>query len=250
MCHHSGLTAWERDMLPTNDKSLLTWLYVILWTVIHFFLGALWQKCKNSEIENRCYLTLNSRLSCLCRFSADQHCIAYSKSEVPNPQAADRYRSVGHLVPGRTERINNLHYFRFIYYLSLNDVLFRKMTRFSLLHPSMTHSWHMSRRLSWSLDTLPLKAVKILSDIKPVRGAKRVGDHCSKWQIDAFIILHALLQQATIELRSKKKSLVIGGNCVFEHSRFHNSIQWYCPIAAEVMLFYSHRYKSMSNRIA
>ena len=34
------------------------------------------------------------------------------------------YRSVGHLVPGRTERINNLHYFRFIYYLSLNDVLF------------------------------------------------------------------------------------------------------------------------------
>ena len=59
---------------------------------------------------------------------------------VPNPRAADRYRSVGHLVPGRAERKNNLHYFRFIYYLSLNDVLFRKMTRFSPVHPSMTHS--------------------------------------------------------------------------------------------------------------
>ena len=69
----------------------------------------------------------------------------------------DRYRSVGHLVPGRTERINNLHYFRFIYYLSLNDVLFWKMTRFALLHPSMTHSWRMSRRLSRSCVTLPLK---------------------------------------------------------------------------------------------
>ena len=32
------------------------------------------------------------------------------------------------------------------------------MTRFSLLHPSMTHSWRMSRRLSRSRDTLPLKA--------------------------------------------------------------------------------------------
>ena len=36
--------------------------------------------------------------------------------------------------------------------------------------------------LFWSRDTLPLKAgpVKILCDIKLVRGAKRVGDHCSK----------------------------------------------------------------------
>lgn len=32
-------------------------------------------------------------------------------SAVPNPLAADLYRSMGHLVPGRTERINNLHYF-------------------------------------------------------------------------------------------------------------------------------------------
>ena len=64
----------------------------------------------------------------------------------------------GHLVPGRTERINNLHYFCFIYYLSLNDVLFWKMTRFSLLHPSMTHSWRRSRGLSRSRDKLPLKA--------------------------------------------------------------------------------------------
>ena len=47
-----------------------------------------------------------------------------SNPEVPNPRVADQYRSVGHLVPGRTERINNLHCFRFIYYLSLNDVLF------------------------------------------------------------------------------------------------------------------------------
>ena len=84
--------------------------------------------------------------------------IMSSIAEVPNPRHADRYRFVGHLVPGRTERINNLHYFRFIYYLSLNDVLFRKMTRFSLLHPSMTHSWRMSRRLSQSRDTLFLKA--------------------------------------------------------------------------------------------
>ena len=30
----------------------------------------------------------------------------------------------GHLIPGRTERINNLHYSRFIYYLSPEDVLF------------------------------------------------------------------------------------------------------------------------------
>ena len=83
--------------------------------------------------------------------------LRYSMTEVPNPRATNRYRSVGHLIPGRTERINNLHYFSFIYYLSLNDVLFWKMTRFSPLHLSMTHSWRMSRRLSWSRDTLPLK---------------------------------------------------------------------------------------------
>ena len=81
-----------------------------------------------------------------------------------------RYRSVGHLELGRTERINDLHYFRFIYYLSLNNVLFQKMTRFSLLHLSMT----------LVLDTtLKGRSVKILSDIKPVRGAKRVKDHWS-----------------------------------------------------------------------
>ena len=80
-----------------------------------------------------------------------------STAVVPNPQAVDRYWSVGHLVPGLTERINNLHYFRFIYYLSLNHVLFWKMTRFSPLHPSMIYSWRMSRRLSRSRDTLPLK---------------------------------------------------------------------------------------------
>ena len=78
------------------------------------------------------------------------------RSEVPNPRAADRYWSVGHLVPGRTERINNLHYFRFIYYLSLNDVLFRKMTRFSLF--TSVYVRRMSRRLSRSRDKLPLKA--------------------------------------------------------------------------------------------
>ena len=78
--------------------------------------------------------------------------LKYPRAEVHNP------RSVGHLVPGRTERINDLHYFRFIYYLSLNDVLFWKMTRFSLLHPSMSHSWRISRRLSRSRDTLHLKA--------------------------------------------------------------------------------------------
>ena len=80
------------------------------------------------------------------------------KQRSPTPGPRTGTRSVGHLVPGRTERINNLHYFRFIYYLSLNDVLFRKITRFSLLHLSMTHSWRMSRRLSRSRDTLPLKA--------------------------------------------------------------------------------------------
>lgn len=32
-----------------------------------------------------------------------------------------------------------------------------KLASFSLLNPPMTHSWCMSRRLSWSCDTLPLK---------------------------------------------------------------------------------------------
>ena len=46
----------------------------------------------------------------------------WSKPEVPNHWAADWYRSVGQLVPGHTERINNLYYFCSIYYLILNDV--------------------------------------------------------------------------------------------------------------------------------
>lgn len=34
-----------------------------------------------------------------------------SRAAVPNPRAADGYKSVGHLVPGHTERKNNLLYF-------------------------------------------------------------------------------------------------------------------------------------------
>lgn len=33
------------------------------------------------------------------------------KLVVPNPWAVDLYRSVGHLILGRTERISNLHHF-------------------------------------------------------------------------------------------------------------------------------------------
>ena len=44
--------------------------------------------------------------------------LEWSRAAVPNP------RAMGRLLLGRTERINNLHYFLFIYYLSLNNVLF------------------------------------------------------------------------------------------------------------------------------
>ena len=37
-----------------------------------------------------------------------------SQAGVPNHRAADRHRSVGHLVPGHRERINTLLYFRYI----------------------------------------------------------------------------------------------------------------------------------------
>ena len=91
----------------------------------------------------------------------------WSKSEVPNPWAVDRYRSVGHLVPGRTEKINNLHYFRFIYYLSLNDVLFWKMTRLSVTSVYDSLLTHVKTLVSvtWYA-TLKGRSVKILSDIK------------------------------------------------------------------------------------
>ena len=43
------------------------------------------------------------------------------RSPIPGPR--DRYRSVGHLVPGRTETIKNLHYLRF-YLLSESERCF------------------------------------------------------------------------------------------------------------------------------
>ena len=43
---------------------------------------------------------------------------------VPNHRAADRYQSMGRLVPGRRERINTSFYFRYIYNCTLEVVLF------------------------------------------------------------------------------------------------------------------------------
>lgn len=76
---------------------LLFFLYVSRISVAH---GAP-QGRRVSPIENRCF-----------------------NAVVPNPWDADRHRSVGQLVPDRTERMHILHYFHFIYYLILNNVLF------------------------------------------------------------------------------------------------------------------------------
>ena len=60
------------------------------------------------------------------------------RAVVPNPQATDRYRAAQELI----------NYFRCIYYLSLNNLLFWKMTRFSQLH--LTQKLVKNRRL-WNV---------------------------------------------------------------------------------------------------
>lgn len=52
-------------------------------------------------------------VKCLCVFTCKYVCVGsivclLPKSAVPNLRATDRYRDVGHLVPGHRERINNL----------------------------------------------------------------------------------------------------------------------------------------------
>lgn len=48
------------------------------------------------------------------------------RSVFPIPRVADRHQSVGQFVQGHTERMHNLDYLWFIYYLILNKVLFWK----------------------------------------------------------------------------------------------------------------------------
>lgn len=46
------------------------------------------------------------------------------EAAIPNPRVVDRYRSVAHLVRGRTEQIDNLVTYWFIFDLKLNNLLF------------------------------------------------------------------------------------------------------------------------------
>lgn len=57
-----------------------------------------------------------------------------SRSGVPNRRSADRYRSAGHLVPGRTERtcLNS------VLFRNTKDVLFWKITGFSVTSVCVT----------------------------------------------------------------------------------------------------------------
>ena len=100
---------------------------------------------------------------------------------------------MGHLVLGRTERINNLHYFRF-YLLSESERCFilknDQILTVTSVYGSLLTRVKTLVSVTWYA-TLKGRSVKILSDIKPVRGAKRVWDHCTtcikdirklKWQ--------------------------------------------------------------------
>ena len=89
-------------------------------------------------------------------FDGGQALAAAWSSIILAPSWGGGYQSVGHLVPGRTERINNLHYFRFIYYLSPERCFILKNDQ--ILSVTSVYDARKSRRLSRSRDTLPLKA--------------------------------------------------------------------------------------------
>lgn len=117
-----------------------------------------------------------------------------SKPAVPNPRAEDQYRSVGHLVPGRTERINNLHYFRFIYFRIW------KMFYFEKLPDSLRHSWRTSRRCARSRGyRLPLKwnpgASKMSKQQKSLESIFGKG----KRHVDMFQTLAGILEETESE---------------------------------------------------
>lgn len=93
---------------------------------------------------------------------------AKTKAVVPNLWAVDQYWSMGQLVPGHTERMCNFCYFRFIYYLFLNDVLYTILLNWNPSASKMNKKQTQCKRASGYGPPLPpTAAVPVF--IRPLR---------------------------------------------------------------------------------